>query len=707
MAENRISYLDRTYDEYRSDIISICQQYYSDIFNSYNDASIGQWLIDVTADIADNLSYNIDRAYQETDIDSCTSREALMNIARTNGLKIGGPKCAIVEVELTCRIPMNTGSVTDSGNTLAMADESYCPYVRRGTQFSDGATTFELVDDVDFKSQFDANGISDRQVFPNRDGNGNIVNYTYKKLAIAVAGTTKIFKKVINGADIEPFMNFTINDTSITNVESIILKQGNMLSNDPSIGEFFVDKESYYDKVGLPVQRYFEVDNLIEQYRFGYVIDESCINFSDGSTIAEALNGGDTNGMVGYYNPVWQVIDEFELTDESGNTMYDSNGNPITEVVRMAMQGEWKRVKNKFITEFMDNGALKITFGPGLRNAYGTIPSNATEFTRYMMSRMEANDYMGVLPEPGTTMYVLYRVGGGDISNIGANTLTEITFLNMRIDGNCDDPDDSKKKLTVKNTLTVNNPSPSYGGKDAPNETEIKYLIKYNSAAQNRCVTLKDYYARISQIHPKYGTPFRHSVVEENNKVVIYTLGLDHEGKLMTRLSEAVAENMKEYLRQYKMVNDFVEIRSGHIINVAFDCYIFVNRAYDASEVIQRVIGLIYNYMDIRRHIMGENIFLGDLEKEISKLDGVVNLIALRCYNRVGASSGYSDDVLNQTMIDYSLCSDMEMMEPLGGQMYENELDLMDSDKTLYGSIDAMFEVKYPNRDIRVRCKTI
>jgi hypothetical protein len=39
--------------------------------------------------------------------------------------------------------------------------------------------------------------------------------------------------------------------------------------------------------------------------------------------------------------------------------------------------------------------------------------------------------------------------------------------------------------------------------------------------------------------------------------------------------------------------------------------------------------------------------------------------------------------------------------------MYENEVDLMDSDQTLYGSIDAMFEVKYPNRDIRVRCKTI
>lgn len=706
MAENRITYLDRTYDEYRSDLISICQQYYSDIFANYNDASIGQWLIDVTADIADNLSYNIDRAYQETDIDGCTSRESLLNIARTNGLRVGGPKCAIVEVELSCKIPMNTGAVTNSGNTLSSADESYCPYIRRGTQFSDGMTTFELIDDVDFKSQFDYNGISDRQVFPNRDGNGNIVSYTYKKLALAVAGTTRIYKKVMTQADVEPFMSITLNDSNITNVESIIVKQGTTLSNDPAVAEFYVDSESYYDRQGLPVQRYFEVDNLIEQYRFGYVINESCVQFSDGNTFARSDDGSTLNGMVGYYDPVWQVIDEFELTDENGNTVYDANGNPVTEVVRMAMQGEWKRVKNKFVTEFTDSGSLKVTFGPGLRNAYGTIPSDAREFTKYMMSRMEANDYMGVLPEPGTTIYILYRVGGGDISNIGAHTLNTITFLNMVIDGNCDDPDDAKKKLSVKNTLSVTNPSPSYGGKDAPSDKEIRYLIKYNSAAQNRCVTLKDYYARISQIHPKYGTPFRHSVVEENNKVIVYTLGLDHEGKLMSKLSEAVADNIKEYLRHYKMVNDFVEIRSGKIINVAFDCYIFVNRAYDSSEVIARVISMIKDYMDIRRHIMGENIFLGDLEKEISKLDGVVNLIALRCYNKVGEGGRYSDSVIDQTMIDYESCTDMDMMAALGGQMMENEVDLMDSDKTLYSAIDSMFEVKY-DTDIRVRTKII
>ena len=684
MAESRISYLDRTYEDYKNDIIDITQKYYPDIFSNYNDASIGNWLIDIQADIADNLSYNIDRTYQETNVDSANTKDALLNIARTNGLKISGPKCAIVEIELSCRIPMNTSASSDSGNTLAVADENYCPYVKRGTLFSDGKNTFELIEDVDFKSQFDSNGISNRQMYPNRDGNGNIINYTYKKLTIARAGQTRIFKKIITNADLEPFMSVTINDNSICNVESIILKQGTNLNNDPAYAEFYVDKESYLDKNGLPVQRYFEVDNLIDQYRFGYVIDENAD---------------------GYYDPVWEVVDEFDLVDEDGAAVLDDNNNPITEVVRMAMKGEWKRLKNKFITEFTDSNKLKITFGAGIRNSYGTIPTDANEFTRYMMSRMEANDYMGVLPESGTTMYVLYRVGGGNISNVGANTITTITGLKMTVEGNCDDPNDSKKRISVKNTMTVTNPTPSYGGKDAPSNDEIRYLIKYNASAQNRCVTLKDYYARISQIHPKYGCPFRHSVVEENNKVVVYTLGLDYQGKLMSQLSETVGNNIKEYLKEYKMVNDFVEIRSGKIINLAFDCYIYVDKAYDSSEVINRVIELIKDYMDIRKHIMGEDIFLGDLEKEISKQDGVVNLIALRCFNKVGSTDGYSNSEINQTLVDYSSCSDANTYASLGGYVEANEINLNESDKVLYSAIDTMFEIKYPNRDIKVHIK--
>ena len=78
------------------------------------------------------------------------------------------------------------------------------------------------------------------------------------------------------------------------------------------------------------------------------------------------------------------------------------------------------------------------------------------------MSRMEANDYMGVLPETNTTMYVLYRVGGGEMSNIAAGTLNSIIYLNMDIVGNCDDNDNARKIKNVRSSLSVTNTTPSY-----------------------------------------------------------------------------------------------------------------------------------------------------------------------------------------------------------------------------------------------------
>ncbi|MBP5722662.1 MAG: hypothetical protein J6X18_03675 [Bacteroidales bacterium] len=673
MAENRLQYTIRNYDEIRQALIDITRTYYGDVYASLNDASIGQWMIDVNSDIYDTLMYNIDRAYQETDIDTASKRSSLLTMARSLGVKIPGPKSAIVELELSCDIPKNNSMVEDSDNDLALADESYCPIIRRGSLFTDGRVVFELTEDVDFKEQFDSNGMSNRVIIPMRNSNGEIVMYRYKKLSIARAGQSKVYKRFINSSDIEPFFSITLQDNDILGVESIIVKQGKSLTDEPNIGDFYVDRESYEDMKGRPTLRFFEVENLVDQYRFGYE-EHDCVAVDETHTLE-------------YYSPIWQTTDVI-LAGTQGNV------TPIP--IRKAVQGKWKRLKNKFVTEFTDGGNLKITFGSGLRNSYGTIPDTAREYTQYLMSRMEANDYMGVLPEPNTTMYVLYRVGGGEMSNVGEGTVKAPLSMSVHIAGNCNDPEgkDTLKKNNVRNSIKVTNPSPSYGGKDAPSDDEIRFMIKYISSAQNRCVTVGDYYARLMEMPAKYGLPFRCGVSEENNKIVIYSLGLDYQGHLSSALSETVANNMKEYLSKYRTVNDYVEIRSGRIVNLAFEVDLFVSVDYDKAEVSKRVIDLVREYMDIRAHQMGEDFFVGDSEKDISKLDGVVNLIELRCYNKVG--EGYSNTEITQPI----------MVDNGGYGTDVKRVDLMATDKILFADFGSMFEIKYPDSgDIRVNVK--
>ena len=725
MAENRISYLSRNYDDFRKGILDTTAKYYPDIFDNFNDASVGSWFVDLVSDVGDTLSYNIDRAYQETFIDSANELKSILNIARTTGCKIPGRKAAIVEVEISCEIPLNHQGETSDGDQ-SQADESYCPYIKRGTLFSTGLQTFELMNDVDFSKQFDDNGLSNRQIIPTRDSNGNIVSYTYRKLAIAMAGQSKVFKRKITNSDIKPFMEVMLEDDSILGVESIIVKTGTDFNNEPSIDEFYVEKEHYLLQSGnggtVKAERFFEVDDLAEQYRYTYEVECTETKSKDGTTIYYS------------YNPKWEITDcisvkealwkpsdvnqdgQINISDVillinkllSGDSIgsddvgYSENLVPLRHVVR----GKWERFKNKFITEYTDKWALRIIFGMGLRNEYGEIPDDARLFTQYMMCRMQANDYMGVLPETGGTMYILYRVGGGAQSNIAKDTLKHIIYLNMSIAGNasCDD-EDAVKKRRVADSLTVTNTTPSYGGKDEPSIEELKYLIKYNNASQNRCVTLHDYEARVMQIPAKFGCPFRVGVTEENNKVIIYTLGLDNNGRLKSELAEQVAENIKNYLSNYRMINDFVEIRSGKIINLAFDVEIYVDKTYDKGEVTKRVIDLVYDYMDIQKHRMGDDIFVGDIEKEISKLDGVQNLVSLRVYNKTGITYGYSNSQISQELVTIDACDLSTLDENTDAQSSENEIDLKKSDKMLFTEANSMFEVKYKNKDIKVIVK--
>ena len=319
------------------------------------------------------------------------------------------------------------------------------------------------------------------------------------------------------------------------------------------------------------------------------------------------------------------------------------------------------------------------------------------------------NDSLGILPKENWTMFVLYKVGGGAASNVAKGAINNIVYLNAEI-GKCVRNDEDQKIINaVKNSLSVTNTIPSVSGKDMPSEDEIRNMIKYNNAAQERCVTLKDYECRILQMPSEYGTPFRVGAVEENNKVMIYVLGVDYLGHLSEILPSQLVKNIVNYLSFYKSLNDFVEIKSGRIINLSFEVDLYINKNYNKSDVVTNVINTITDYMDINNHQMGEDIFVGDLEKEISKVDGVINLIDLRVYNEYG--DGYSQTKSSQEIYVPSEC---EYSAMFGGENNEDgdtisdkdRIDLSASDGILYTDNDSMLEIKYPEKDIRIRVKS-
>ena len=668
--EKKISYLNRNFQDYRSSLINFSKEYYPDLTDTFNDASVGSWIIDLMAAVSDNLSYLADRVYQETSVNSAQQMSSLMNLARSKGLKVPGPKASIAEVELTCVLPTTAGTQTDQSTTREPRWD-YAPLLRKGMQFAAGNQIFELMDDVDFSHQSDNNGYSDRTIVPNRNSNGSIVSYTIGKRCLVVSGKSKIYKRVIRATDIIPFMEFIIPDRGVMNVESIIFKDGVDYMADPDISEFEFTEEftpEERNRIGkCPVWRFFEVDSLGDQVRWGDVLQTE----------------GEFEGRPEIY--------EYTYHDDTAHTNY------------FITKGEWKPLKQKFITEFTDTGYLKVIFGAGKTDGIENIDiSNASEFGKYQISKLINNDALGVLPNENMTMYVRYRVGGGTASNVAEGAINTIAYYDLQI--GCKPNLDPTIVEAVKQTISVRNVTPSVSGKDMPSEAEVRNLIKYSNGAQNRCVTVKDYYERILKLPPRYGTPFRIGVLEENNKIRINVLGLDPDRHLSPVLPDILARNIRDYLTQFKMITDYVEIRSGKVINLSVEADIYIDKNCNRSNVIKHVIDTIYAYMDINKHQMGEDIYVSDIIKEIMKVDGVINLFEIRIYNEYNGE--YS--ITKSSLPEYNdMTCDTGEDDKGDVEMEENRfrIDIDALDGILYSDAESMYEIKFKDRDIRIRAR--
>ena len=434
--EKAINYLARDFNSIKSELISFSKKYYPEMTESFNDSSVGAWFIDLVSAVGDDLSYSIDRVYQENNLNSIHSRKSALNIARLNGVKVPGPKASMCEVQFTCTLPVNAENISSPNWAEA-------PTIKRDTIVGNGTYNFELMEDVDFASQFNNNGFSNRKFEPLRNGNGLITAYTVSKSVMAIGGTSKVYKKVITQNELKPFMEVILPDKNIMSVESILFKAADSLKTTPNMSEYYIDEEEFrMTNEYINTYRYFEVDSLSDLYRFG--------TETIGTNSIDPISG-QTELYVDYTETITANGDE--LTDET----------PMSVRTSRIYKGRWKPLTQKFITEYTDNGYMKIIFGAG---SYDTVPSGST-YAEFIMSNSINNNMLGVLPDAGWTMYILYRVGGGSETNMAANSITNIAFLDTKFKTATDN------KNKILNSIKVNNLSTSLAGKNEPSTQEI------------------------------------------------------------------------------------------------------------------------------------------------------------------------------------------------------------------------------------------
>lgn len=356
--------------------------------------------------------------------------------------------------------------------------------------------------------------------------------------------------------------------------------------------------------------------------------------------------------------------------------------------------GKWINVPRRFIKEFTPRGFCKITFGNGdnIANDFANVLQN-DNFTYNVIQGLIKNNSLGERLPSNSTVYIRYKVGGGTNSNVAPNTLTKLGFSDIVVNGRREDINEQ-----VRRSTRVTNPIPGLGGKNIISNEEIRYLTKFNLAAQNRAVTLNDYVVKISNMDGKFGKPFKVKAYKEDNKVILGILGLTSNGKLNNRSTDILKTNIVEYLSRFKMINDFVEVKDNEVINLGFDVEILVDENIQTNEVMQNVSNVIRDYFDITTRDIGEEIFLGELNKDIYLIDGVLNIVSLKVYNVVDqtgikysptqTSMGYQDETIDIT-----------------ASLYRRQINVLNN--TLFVNNNQMFEIRYPENDIKIIAKTL
>ena len=344
--------------------------------------------------------------------------------------------------------------------------------------------------------------------------------------------------------------------------------------------------------------------------------------------------------------------------------------------------GVYKSVTNKFFTEFTPEGYFSLTFGSGNVDPLDNLDSYMTDTLKVNLASHLNNVSLGSIPKPGTTLFVKYRVGGGKDSILGVNVITSIDDVEMNVNG----PISSKNNQVIQ-SLRVTNITPAVGGSDQPTIEELRNMISYNFSAQDRAVTLNDYKSLIEMMPSTFGAPAKVNVLEEDNKVKIKILSYDDTGNLSDIVSNTLKSNIIEYLSEYRMINDYIEIASGEVIDLSLEIDLMVDKNEIATDIVKTVISGATNFFMIEKRKMGDPLFVGDLMRQIGQISGVVNVIDVRVFNKIGGQ--YSSSEVSMAYVD------------------STTKEIAQSDMTIFMKSNQIFQVRFPNVDIRVRTKSL
>ena len=344
--------------------------------------------------------------------------------------------------------------------------------------------------------------------------------------------------------------------------------------------------------------------------------------------------------------------------------------------------GKYITTNSKFITEYTPESFLKITFGGGSQSADEQLREFARNGYKLDLYKYSNNFALGSTLKANTTMFIQYRIGGGSTSNLGVNVITQIGTVSFFVNG----PSESVNN-TVINSLRCTNVTAAIGGAPAPTTEEVRNLVSFNFASQNRAVTVNDYESIIRTMPSQFGAPAKVAITEENNKIKIKMLSYDDSGKLTEIISNTLKNNVANYLSNYRMINDYISVETANVIDLSLTIDVVLDASQNQGVVISSIINLVTNYFDPANMQMGQNVNVSELRRLIQSENGVLSISDILVFNKIGGQ--YSSSQTSQRYLDFDT----------------KQIELVDD--TIFAEPSQIYQIRFPSKDINIRVKNL
>jgi hypothetical protein len=657
-----INYVGKDFDSLKQNLIDYTKTYFPNTYADFNEASPGMVFIEQAAAIGDMLAFYQDTQLKESMLANATERKNVVALAQSMGYKPKVTTPAVTTLTVYQLVP----SIGSGSNNVP--DASYYFRIKDGmevTSTSNSNVVFRTVDVVDFSNPTDR----EIDVFNRYENTGEPNQYLITKKVKAISAKEITTTKSIGTSTDYP--TITLNDSNIIEITSLNDTNNNKYYEVPYLAQETIFVETPNTQVNS--------DLYVSQSSVPYILEVQTVprrfssKVNSDNTIDIQFGPGSAN---------------------SGNETLIPN----TKNVGMGMANSIQRLNQ------------------------GIDPSNF----------LKTNTF-GISPTANESLTIKYLVGGGIESNVNVKDLTTISKIEFNEDLLSIDSTQLNNYQQYKNTIAVENLEAATGGRGSESIEEIRQNALGVFGSQNRAVTKQDYIVRALSMPEKYGsvakvyvsqdgeidnnspasilanpkniTEFTNLVMslqgmnqaavqkelikyliqkktnisEVNNPFAInmYILGYD-VNKNLTNINDAVKQNLKTYISEYRMITDGINLMDGFIVNIGVDFEIIVYSNFNKREVVTNCLTILQDYFNIDNWTFNKPINISEIELILANVEGVMSVPSVKISNLCGGDGNYSTNRYN--------------------------IEQATQGKIVYPSLDpCVFEVKYPNKDIKGR----